>query len=168
VIVRCRTPLRLGLAGGGTDVSPYCDTFGGAVLNATIDLYAHCTIEPSLDGKIRFVAIDRNEEVEFDISAGSPQDCTLSLHAAAYNRIVSDFNKGAPLAVTVSTYCEAPAGSGLGSSSTLVVSMIQAYAEYLSLGLGDYDVATEGVRINTPLRLVASILWSSIRMIGCW
>jgi D-glycero-alpha-D-manno-heptose-7-phosphate kinase len=141
VIVRCRTPLRLGLAGGGTDVSPYCDTFGGAVLNATIDLYAHCTIEPSLDGKIRFVAIDRNEEVEFDISAGSPQDCTLSLHAAAYNRIVSDFNKGAPLAVTVSTYCEARAGSGLGSSSTLVVSMIQAYAEYLSLGLGDYDVA---------------------------
>lgn len=141
MIVRCRTPLRLGLAGGGTDVSPYCDTFGGAVLNATIDLYAHCTIEPSPDGKIRFVAIDRNEEVEFDSSAGSPQDCALSLHAAAYNRIVSDFNKGTPLAVTVSTYCEAPAGSGLGSSSTLVVSMIQAYAEYLSLGLGDYDVA---------------------------
>jgi len=141
VIVRCRTPLRLGLAGGGTDVSPYCDTFGGAVLNGTIDLYAHCTIEPSADGKVRFVAIDRNETVEFEASAVLPQKCALSLHAAAYNRVVADFNNGVPLAVTVSTYCEAPAGSGLGSSSTLVVSMIQAFAEYLSLGLGEYDVA---------------------------
>ena len=141
MIVRCRAPLRLGLAGGGTDVSPFCDKFGGAVLNATIDLYAHCTIEPSPDQKIHFAASDRADVQQFDLSAELPRDHGLSLHAAVYNRLVKDYNNAAALPVSVSTYCDAPAGSGLGSSSTLVVAMVQAFAEYLSLPLGEYEVA---------------------------
>ena len=56
--VRARAPLRLGFAGGGTDVSPYCDTFGGCVLNATIAMFAHCSIEVRSDQKVKFVALD--------------------------------------------------------------------------------------------------------------
>src|SRR6201996_4371706 len=62
--VRARAPLRLGFAGGGTDVSPYCDTFGGCVLNATIGMFAHCSIEVRSDQKVKFVALDHEQEVE--------------------------------------------------------------------------------------------------------
>jgi len=62
--VRARAPLRLGFAGGGTDVSPYSDTFGGCVLNATIGMFAHCSIEVRSDQMVKFVALDYEEEVE--------------------------------------------------------------------------------------------------------
>jgi hypothetical protein len=54
--VRARAPLRLGFAGGGTDVSPYCDTFGGCVLNSTIAMFAHCSIAVRGDRRVKFVA----------------------------------------------------------------------------------------------------------------
>ena len=63
-----KAPLRIGLAGGGTDVSPYSNLFGGAVLNATISLYANATIELINENKIIVEALDRNEEQEFSFS----------------------------------------------------------------------------------------------------
>jgi D-glycero-alpha-D-manno-heptose-7-phosphate kinase len=139
--VRARAPLRLGFAGGGTDVSPYCETFGGCVLNATIGMFAHCSIEVRNDNKVRFVALDREQEIETNIGADFAPAGSLALHKAVYRRIVKQFLGGACLPVTVMTETDAPAGSGLGSSSTLVVAMIEAYRELLALPLGEYDVA---------------------------
>ncbi len=142
MLIRARAPLRLGFAGGGTDVVPFCDLFGGAVLNATIDLYAYCTIEPAPDDKIHFVAADVGETAVYDLSASVPVDGVLALHSGVYNRVVAQFNDGKPLAVTLTTSTDAPPGSGLGSSSTLVVVMVQAFSEFLSLPLGEYDTAS--------------------------
>jgi D-glycero-alpha-D-manno-heptose-7-phosphate kinase len=140
-VVRARAPLRLGFAGGGTDVSPFCDRYGGAVLNATINLYATTVIRRTGDGAVRFHAADRGESLEEAAAPCLEPVGPLPLHKAVYNRIVREFHGGEPLAVEVTTYCDAPAGSGLGSSSTLVVSMLQAFAELLDLPLGPYDVA---------------------------
>jgi D-glycero-alpha-D-manno-heptose-7-phosphate kinase len=139
--VRARAPLRLGFAGGGTDVSPYSDTFGGSVLNATLGMFAYCSIEVRNDQKVRFVALDYAQEFATDAGADLTPTGELALHKAVYRRIVRQFLGGACLPVTVMTASDAPAGSGLGSSSTLVVAMIEAYRELLALPLGEYDVA---------------------------
>ncbi|GHA37104.1 GHMP family kinase ATP-binding protein [Photobacterium aphoticum] len=142
MIVRSRSPLRLGLAGGGTDLSPYCDKYGGCVLNATIDMYAHCTIEMEEDCEgVFFDAQDIGEQFHSSLTGELPLEGRLILHKAVYNRVIREYNHGQPLPIKVYTHCDAPPGSGLGSSSTMVVTMISAYQKLLNLPLGEYDIA---------------------------
>jgi D-glycero-alpha-D-manno-heptose-7-phosphate kinase len=142
MVFRSKAPLRLGFAGGGTDVSPYCDEYGGFILNAAIDMYAYCTIEATSNGKIVFNATDRNERVEYNSESRLKLDGKLDLHKGVYNRVIKQFNDNRPLSLTMTTYSDAPAGSGLGSSSTIVVAMIAAFTEWLNLPLGEYDIAS--------------------------
>lgn len=141
MLIRSKAPLRLGLAGGGSDVAPYSDLYGGAVLNASINLSSYCTIEPSDDGTVTFVATDREEIFSAPCAPSFAYDGLLDLHKGVYNRIVRDFNDGEPLSLKITTHSDAPAGSGLGSSSTMVVAILTAFAELLHLPLGEYDVA---------------------------
>lgn len=146
--IRARAPLRLGLAGGGTDVSPYCDTHGGCVLNATIDRYAYAVIKMLDSPVVRFVATDQLLEKVRAAEVPLPLNGKLDLHKAVYNYIMLNFNGGQPISLELSTYCDAPAGSGLGSSSTLVVAMIRAFAELLNLPLDDYAIAHMAYQIE--------------------
>jgi len=140
MIYRSKAPLRIGLAGGGTDVSPYCDLYGGAILNATISLSAYANIEPLQENKIIVETLDRKEIQTFDLMDELPINGELDLLKGVYNRVKKDFpfpNTGFRL----STFVDAPAGSGLGTSSTLVVAILGAFVEMLKLPLGDYDIA---------------------------
>lgn len=141
MIIRARAPLRLGLAGGGTDVSPYCDHHGGYVLNATIDRYAYAVIKTLNEPVVRFIATDQQTESVKVISEPLILNGKLDLHKAVYNAMINRFNSGKPIPLELSTFCDAPAGSGLGSSSTLVVVMIRAFVELLNLPLDDYSIA---------------------------
>lgn len=139
--VRARAPLRLGLAGGGTDVSPFCDVHGGYVLNVTIDRYAYAVIKTLDEPVIRFVSTDQQKTAEYALDTRLPLDGNLDLHKAVYNRIIQTYNHGNPFGLELTTFCDAPAGSGLGSSSTLVVVMLRVFAELLNLPLDDYTLA---------------------------
>ncbi len=139
-IIRSKAPLRLGLAGGGTDVAPFSDLYGGAILNATISMYAMATIRPRNNGKIILNILDKPEVLEFDATDQLPLDGRLDLIKGIYNRIVRDFSHK-PLSFELSTYVDAPPGSGLGTSSTLVVAVLGAFSEWLNLPLGEYDLA---------------------------
>jgi D-glycero-alpha-D-manno-heptose-7-phosphate kinase len=140
MIIRSKAPLRLGLAGGGTDVAPYSELFGGTILNATISMYAYATIVPRDDNKIILNSIDKNENYFFDTTTFLPIDGKLDLVKGIYNRVIKDFVKK-PLSFELTTYVDAPPGSGLGTSSTLVVAILGAFAEWLGLPLGEYDLA---------------------------
>ena len=140
MIYRSKAPLRIGLAGGGTDVSPYTDRFGGAALNATINLFAHASIETT--GEIGIILNDANEqqELRFDWSNHLTIDGKLDLLKGVYNHIQKSY--GLPLTgFKLTTSVDTPCGSGLGTSSTLVVAIIGAFAEMLRLPLGEYDIS---------------------------
>jgi len=147
MIIRSKAPLRLGLAGGGTDLEAYANLYGGAILNATINLHAHATILPRTDGKIII------SDMAFDKKFASKSveelviDDNYILHKGIYNRIVKDFIKK-PLSFELITAVDAPPGSGLGSSSTLVVAILGAFCEWLKLPLGEYDIAKLAYQIE--------------------
>lgn len=138
-----KAPFRIGLAGGGTDVRPYVDLYGGAVLNVTIDLFARTQITPRKDCKVLlsstvdegFLVFDRVDELLL------PLDDNMNLQKGVYNRIIKEYNNGIPLGLEMTTSLDVLPGSGLGTSSTLVVSMIGAFNEWLGLSLSKHDIA---------------------------
>lgn len=142
--VCARAPLRLGLAGGGTDVSPYCDRHGGLILNATIGHYAYAMLKPCSPSILRFAATDLDMQETLEASlplrpANHGEE--LALHRGVYNAIMNRFNGGRAVPVELITSCDVPQGSGLGASSTLVVAMVKAFAEFLNLPLDEFDIA---------------------------
>jgi D-glycero-alpha-D-manno-heptose-7-phosphate kinase len=144
---RARAPLRLGLAGGGTDLSPYCDEFGGAALNVTIDRFAYAFISPRKDGQVMFRASDLNRRETVQARKRLP-DATLLLHRGVYERVVRDYNDSMAIAATVTTTVDAPPNSGLGASSALVVALISAYHTFLGIPLDPYEIAHLAVDIE--------------------
>ncbi|MEE0894856.1 MAG: dehydrogenase [Bacteroidales bacterium] len=140
MIIRSKAPLRLGLAGGGTDVSPFSDIYGGCILNATISLFAYCDIIPRNDNRIVMITEDRGERFESESMKELPLDGNLDILKAIYNRVVKDFDLP-PLSFELHTFVDAPAGSGLGTSSTLVVAVLGAFVQWLRLPLAEYDIA---------------------------
>ena len=140
MIIRSKAPLRLGLAGGGSDVSPYSDIYGGLILNATINLYAYCTIEETEDNMITINSVDSGCYMTYPVANNLEIDGKAVLIKGVYNRIIKDFNIS-PCSFKITTYNDAPAGSGLGTSSTMVVCILKAFVEWLSLPLGDYEIA---------------------------
>jgi D-glycero-alpha-D-manno-heptose-7-phosphate kinase len=139
--VRARVPLRLGLAGGGTDLSPYCDEYGGAVLNVTIDRYAYAFVEPAAGDRLHLVAPDLDLEETFAPDLAEIDRAHLRLHAGVLRRFLTQFQRGSVPPMRITSFVDAPPGSGLGSSSALVVALVEAFRRYFDVPLGPYDVA---------------------------
>lgn len=132
--------MRIGLAGGGTDVSPYSELFGGVVLNSTINLYAHASIELIKEPKVIFEAKDRGEIEVIDWQDQIPVTDLFPLHKGVHNRLVKDGlleKRG----YRICTFVDAPAGSGLGTSSTLMVAILGVFQELLGIQTSEYYTA---------------------------
>ncbi|BDS49753.1 hypothetical protein [Rhodoluna lacicola] len=138
-ITHARGPLRIGLAGGGSDVDPFCSNYGGRVLNATISKYVHCKVSSLSENPTRLASIDRGITLDYDDDE-SLQD-VLPLHKNTYKYFCATYLGGEHVPLEISTYTDAPVGSGLGTSSTMVVTMVKALAEHFKISIDNYEVA---------------------------
>jgi D-glycero-alpha-D-manno-heptose-7-phosphate kinase len=140
MVFRSKAPLRIGLAGGGTDVSPYSDKYGGAVINATISHFASANIELTKDRFVELHSSDMNQAFRAPLNQPLPIDGTLDLLKGMYNRVLKDHGSFAA-GFRLSTTVEAPLGSGLGTSSTLMVALAGVFRQMLRLSLDNNEIA---------------------------
>ncbi|UCF78329.1 MAG: GHMP kinase [Candidatus Eiseniibacteriota bacterium] len=141
-LYRSRAPLRVSFCGGGTDVSPYPEERGGVVLSATINKYAYASLAARDDERITITSLDYDVVAKYEHSDSVTFDGNLDLVKAVIKRLGGD--SGLDLFI----HSDAPPGSGLGSSSTLVVALIGAFKEWLSTPLTDYKIAELAYQIE--------------------
>jgi D-glycero-alpha-D-manno-heptose-7-phosphate kinase len=143
LLYRAKAPLRISFAGGGTDVPPFPQQEGGVVLSATIGRYAYGTLQPRSDGEIHIESLDFGESVTFSRDDRLVYDGKLDLVKAAILHL------GRPeTGFDLSLHSDAPPGSGLGSSSAVIVSLVGLLKEWKSLLLTDYEIAEMACRIE--------------------
>lgn len=135
MVIRGRAPLRISFGGGGTDVSPFCEEKGGAILGSTINKYAYCSIIPREDDQIIVHSLDFDMTVKYNTKENYVYDGSLDLVKAALKRM--NLNKGCEVYIQ----CDAPPGSGLGTSSTVMVAMLRAMAKWKGEELDGYALA---------------------------
>jgi D-glycero-alpha-D-manno-heptose-7-phosphate kinase len=142
VIIRSKAPLRISFGGGGTDVPPYPEERGGITLNTTINKYAYATLVPSTDGEIKVTSLDYDIVAKYGPGKRLPYDGELDLVKATINAMEVDEP------VHLFLHSDAPPGSGLGSSSTVCVAMVQVFKHYLNLPMDHYEVAHKAWEIE--------------------
>ena len=135
MIIRGRAPLRISFGGGGTDVEPYCIDHGGAIIGSTINKYAYCSILPKETDEITVHSLDFDMTVKYNAKENYVYDGKLDLVKAALNAL--DIDQGCE----VYLQCDAPPGSGLGTSSTVMVTLLTAMAKWKGITLDAYEMA---------------------------
>jgi D-glycero-alpha-D-manno-heptose-7-phosphate kinase len=135
--IRSKAPLRISFAGGGTDVPPYPEREGGCVLNATIDSFAWGSLRPRQDSKIKLESADLGICLDYTVESEMELNGELDLVKAAIKRLGANSSNG----FEVFLHCDAPPGSGLGSSSALMVALVGLVKEFKNLPLTPYEIA---------------------------
>lgn len=137
IIIRAKAPLRISFAGGGTDVTPYPEKEGGCVLNATINKYAYGTLRPRNDNRIKIESLDFGISIDYLIDEILTYDGKLDLVKAAIKKIKGRKSTGFDLFL----HSDAPPGTGLGSSSAMMVTLVGLLKEFKNIPVTDYEIA---------------------------
>lgn len=138
MLLRAKAPLRVSFAGGGTDVAPFPEAEGGAVLSATIDRYAYGSLDSRDDGQIRIESVDYGMSLGFSAKEIPTLDGKLDLVKAVIRRLGTTTEEAG---YDLVLHSNAPPGSGLGSSSTVMVALIGLLKERYQLPITDYEIA---------------------------
>lgn len=144
MLIRAKAPLRISLAGGGTDVPPFPEREGGCVLSTTINRYAWGTLRPRQDPEIHITSLDFGVYQSYGSHRELTFDGQLDLAKAAIKQLIGADDVGFDLFL----HSDAPPGSGLGSSSAMIVALVGLLKEFRNLPLTDYEIAALAWRIE--------------------
>lgn len=139
MIIRSKAPLRISFSGGGTEVSPYKDEYGGVVLSATIEKYAYGSLRLRDDRNVTVKSLDYDIVAKYNLDEEMNYDGELDLVKAVIKN--KNLNKGYERGFDFFIHSDAPPGSGLGSSSTMVVALIGLLKHLQRLPLTNYEIA---------------------------
>ncbi|MFA5785394.1 MAG: GHMP kinase [Actinomycetota bacterium] len=140
-MIRAKAPLRISFSGGGTDVMPYPREHGGCVLLTTVDLYAFASLNPRQDGQYRVVAGDGDTA-----HYSKPEDMVFDGH---FDLVKACLKHMAPeTGLELNLFSDAPPGSGLGSSSAMVVAMLAAVAAHTRTPVAPYELARRAYTVE--------------------
>jgi D-glycero-alpha-D-manno-heptose-7-phosphate kinase len=145
LIIRSKAPLRISFAGGGTDVEPYASEQGGVVLSTTIDKYAYGSMRFRDDRQITVQSLDYDIVAKYSLDEPLTYDGKLALVKAVICRLNRE---NSHQGLDFFLHSDAPPGSGLGSSSTLVVALIGLFDRWLHLPLTNYEIADLAYQIE--------------------
>ncbi len=144
MIIRSKVPLRISFGGGGTDVSPYKDEKGGVVLSATIDKYAYGSLRTNEERKLTVHSLDYDIVAKYQLDDEITYDGELDLVKAVWKNMCQSSQQGCDFFI----HSDAPPGSGLGSSSTMVVALIGLVMHWQKLPLTNYEIAELAYQIE--------------------
>jgi D-glycero-alpha-D-manno-heptose-7-phosphate kinase len=145
MLVRGKVPLRIGFCGGGTDVAPYCDQFGGRVISSTVDMYAYATLEPRNDDLVNIKSLDFDTIVKYDIKKSLAMDHKLRLITA-----IADY-MGMKRGFNLFIHNDAPPGSGMGSSGAIGVMLVAMIADLLGSRLSRSEIADTAIHVEREI-----------------
>ncbi|MDY6833660.1 MAG: hypothetical protein SVY53_02520 [Chloroflexota bacterium] len=132
MIVKSKVPLRIGFSSGRIDVSPCPEKCRGVTLSATIDKYIYTTLVVRDDECISAKSLDYDNYVNYFTNGEFTYDGNLDLVKAAAKAI------GVTRSCDLFLHSDPPPGTVIGSSSTLVVSMISSLSQLHSTCLSTY------------------------------
>jgi D-glycero-alpha-D-manno-heptose-7-phosphate kinase len=138
-LIISRTPLRVSLAGGGSDLPSFSDVHGGAVVSTAVDKWIHVVVSPRFEGDIR-VSYSQTEIVE---------TANLVQHELVREALRAT---GLPRGLDIVTLADVPArGTGLGSSSAVTVGLLNALYGYQGVYKSAVQLAEEAARIEIEM-----------------
>lgn len=133
MLYRGKIPLRISFCGGGTDVDPFCEKFGGSVISSTIDKYVYITLEKRNDKIVKIQSLDYNQIIQFNINKKISTLGNLKLVKAIIN-FFRPYKNGFNLNI----HCDAPTGSGLGTSGCLGSLLIKIIHEFKNIKISKH------------------------------
>jgi D-glycero-alpha-D-manno-heptose-7-phosphate kinase len=135
-VILVRSPLRISLGGGGTDLPTYYERFGGLVVSASINKYVYVAISKPFSEKI-ILKYSNYECVENIVSIRHP----------IIREVLSKYGIGKS-GIEISTIADAPAGTGLGSSGSFTTAIIKAVNAHLGYEITVEDLASSACQIE--------------------